>query len=78
MAFSRSGLIKQLEYEGYSNSEAVYGADNCGANWKDQAVKSAETYMKYMSFSKTGLIEQLKFEGFTEEEAEYGAKGVGY
>ena len=33
MAFSYSGLIKQLEYEGYSYEEAKYGVDNCGANW---------------------------------------------
>ena len=31
-AFSYTGLIEQLEYEGFSNSEATYGADNCGAN----------------------------------------------
>lgn len=27
MAFSRSGLIEQLEYEGYTHDEAVYGVD---------------------------------------------------
>ena len=32
MAFSKQGLIEQLEYEGYSEKEAQYGADNCGAN----------------------------------------------
>ncbi|MEU7952653.1 Ltp family lipoprotein [Micromonospora chalcea] len=25
--FSRSGLIKQLEFEGYTHAQAVYGVD---------------------------------------------------
>jgi hypothetical protein len=40
-AFSYTGLIKQLEYERYSHKEAVYGADNCGADWKAEALKDA-------------------------------------
>lgn len=34
MAFSYNGLIKQLEFENFTHEEAVYGADNCGADWK--------------------------------------------
>ena len=49
-AFSYTGLIEQLEYEGYSHEEAVYGADNCGADWNEQAAKCAENYLKYTSF----------------------------
>ena len=30
MAFSRSGLIDQLEFEGFTSSEATYGADAVG------------------------------------------------
>ena len=77
-AFSRKGLIEQLEYEGFTNSEAIYGTDNCGADWNQQAAKKAESYMKYSSFSRSGLLEQLEYEGFTKEQAEYGAKAVGY
>ena len=33
MSFSRSGLIDQLEFEGYTTSEAEYAVDNCGADW---------------------------------------------
>ena len=78
MAFSYSGLIEQLEYEGYSNSEATYAADNCGADWNEQAAKSAKSYIDVMSFSRSGLIEQLEYEGFTKSQAEYGASAVGY
>lgn len=77
-AFSYSGLVKQLEFEGYTNSEAVYGADNSGADWNEQAKLSAESYLDVKSFSREGLIAQLEFEGFTRQQAEYGAQAVGY
>ncbi|MBQ9802366.1 MAG: Ltp family lipoprotein [Clostridia bacterium] len=74
MGFSKQGLIEQLEFEGYTTSEATYAVEHCGANWKEQAVKVAKNYLSMMSFSKQGLIEQLEFEGFTEEEAAYGVE----
>lgn len=73
MAFSYTGLIDQLEYEGYSYSEAKYAVDNCGADWYEQAVKCA---LEYMSFSRSGLIEQLEYEGFTHDQAVYGVEQV--
>jgi hypothetical protein len=77
MPFSYQGLIEQLEYEGFTHEEAVYGADNCGADWMEQAVKKAKSYLDYSSFSREGLIEQLEYEGFTHEEAVYGADNSG-
>ena len=77
-AFSYKGLIEQLKYEGYSVQEATYGADNCKADWNEQAAKMAKQYMDYKSFSKSGLIEQLEYEGFTKEQAQYGVSSVGY
>ena len=73
-AFSKKGLIDQLEFEGYTTEEATYAVNNCGANWKEQAVKSAKNYLKIMPFSKQELIEQLEFEGYTTEEATYGVE----
>lgn len=78
MGFSCSGLIEQLEFEGYTTEEATYAADNCGADWNEQAAIVAESYINTMSFSRNGLIDQLLFEGFTQEQAEYGASAVGY
>jgi len=76
-AFSHGGLVAQLEYEQYSYADAVYGADNCGADWNEQAAKSAKQYMEYSAFSRGGLIDQLKYEKYTQEQAEYGADSVG-
>ena len=78
MAFSYSGLVEQLEFEGYTHEEAVYGVDKCGANWNEQAAKKAEDCLSILSFSRTELIDQLEFEGFTRQQAEYGAQAVGY
>ena len=78
MAFSRTGLIRQLEYEGFSNSEAVYAVDNCGADWYEQAVLCAKSYLSFMSFSRDGLIRQLEYEGFTTSQAQHAVRAVGY
>lgn len=77
-AFSYTGLIGQLEYEGYTTEEATYAVDNCGADWNEQAARCAESYLKYSSFSRTGLIEQLEYEGFTYAQAVYGVEANGY
>lgn len=77
MPFSRSGLIHQLEYEGYSTSEAAYAADNCGANWEAQALESAKSYLQSSAFSFSGLKEQLEYDGFSDDEAYYGVTQCG-
>lgn len=77
MAFSRSGLIEQLEYEKFSTEDAIYAVDNCKANWSEQALKKAKSYLSTMAFSQKGLIEQLEFEKFTSEQAKYGVDNCG-
>lgn len=72
------GLIEQLLYEKYTQEEAVYAADNCGADWFEQAAKCAQSYMEYSSFSRQDLLDQLLYEGFTQEQAEYGVQSAGY
>lgn len=77
-AFSYNGLIEQLEYDGFTHKEAVYGADNSGANWNEQAAKKAKKYLDYTAFSRDGLIAQLEYDGFTRQQAKYGVQAVGY
>ena len=76
-AFSYSGLIDQLEYEGYSSEACAYAVDNCGADWNEQALKSAQSYLEYSAFSYSGLADQLEYEGFTSEQATYAVDNCG-
>jgi hypothetical protein len=76
-AFSRKGLIDQLEFEGYSTKDATYAVDHIEVDWNEQAAASAKDYLDYDSFSHKGLVDQLKFEGFTPEQAEYGVTQAG-
>ena len=71
-AFSRSGLIGQLEYEGFSTSDATYGVDAQNADWNAQAVKKGASYLRTSSFSRTSLIGQLEYEGFSNSQSVYG------
>lgn len=77
-SFSFNGLIDQLEYEGYTYEEALYGVENCGADWNEQAAKKAQSYLDFTSFSRQGLYEQLEYEEFTPEQIEYALTIVGY
>ncbi|MGR9049752.1 Ltp family lipoprotein [Halobacillus faecis] len=77
MAFSKSGLIDQLEFEGFSTEDATYGVENITVDWQEQAVIKAEEYLDFMAFSRQGLIDQLVFEGFSQEHAAYAASQVG-
>ena len=58
-AYSYRGLKKQLEDCGYTESQAQYGAHLCGANWYEQAIKSAKMHLKSEPFSYDGLYDQL-------------------
>ncbi|MBM9464377.1 Ltp family lipoprotein [Aeromicrobium sp. YIM 150415] len=76
-AFSRSGLITQLEFEGYTTEDATFAVDHLQPDWNEQAAKSAQEYLDFTSFSRVGLIEQLQFDGFSPEEATYGVDQAG-
>ena len=76
-AFSRTGLIEQLEFEGFTNADATYAVGQISVDWNQQAVKKAKSYLDYSAFSRSGLIEQLEFEGFTNAEATYAVGQVG-
>lgn len=71
-AFSRKGLIDQLEYEGYSIADATYAVDAITVDWSEQAALKAEQYLDTSSFSRSGLLDQLLYEGFTRAQASYG------
>ena len=70
-------MIKQLEYEKFSNAQATYGVDQCGADWNEQAAKKAKNYLDISSFSREKLISQLEYEGFTHDQAVAGVTANG-
>ncbi|MET3773233.1 MULTISPECIES: Ltp family lipoprotein [Arthrobacter] len=76
-AFSRTGLIEQLEYEKYSLDDATWAVDRVTVDWNVQAAKAAKQYLEYTSFSRSGLVDQLLYEGYTPEQAEYGVSTTG-
>lgn len=76
-AFSRDGLIDQLEFEQFSHEDAAWAVDQLDADWNEQALACAKSYLDYTAFSYSGLIDQLEFEGFTHEQAVYAADRCG-
>ena len=75
-SLSYSGLIEILELYDCTNADAKYAADNCGADWSEQALGAAKFRVgtsSLFSYSYSGLIESLVLAGFTEEQATYGA-----
>ncbi|MED1863275.1 Ltp family lipoprotein [Fictibacillus nanhaiensis] len=75
--FSKTGLIKQLEFEKFSKEDSAFAVENIDVDWNEQAKIKAEAYMDMGGFSRQSLIDQLKFEGFTDAEATYGVDQVG-
>lgn len=76
--FSRTGLIDQLVFEGFSTEDATFAVDYIAPDWNREAAEKAQSYIDMTSFSRQGLIDQLLFEGFSQAEAEYGVTAVGY
>ena len=76
-AFSHDRLIEQLEYEKFSTADATFAADNCGANWFEQALKKANSYLSHSAFSYKRLLEQLEYEKFTTPQATYAVNNCG-
>ena len=70
--------MDQLEFEQFSEEDAIFAADHCGADWNEQAAMKAKSYLDHFAFSRDQLIDQLESEGFTESQAEYGVQAVGY
>lgn len=78
-------MIERLQAHGFTDEEAVYGADHCEADWKEEALQTAEscmeglaTYGNQTSFTRaeieSHLIDVCKF---TKEEAAYAVTSCG-
>lgn len=75
--FSRTGLIKQLKFEGYPTKAATTAVDSLHMDWNEQAALVARDYLQSQAFSKKSLTSQLEFDGFTSTQAQYGVAHSG-
>lgn len=75
---SRAKLIKNLvEWDSFPQEDAIFAADNCGADWKLFAANKARERIKSGDISRDKLVQYLvTWDGFTEDEAEYAAQEV--
>lgn len=65
---------------GFTEKEAKYAADSCGANWNEEAIKAAKKYFKDAVFFKSKesiIVKLVTLEWFTQEEATYGVNNCG-
>lgn len=56
---SRKALIEFLEMQNFTYSEAVFAADNCGADWKEEAFQTLEVLGKYLVYTRETAKERL-------------------
>lgn len=76
--YSRSYLIERLKDSGFTLSEAEFGADNCGADWNQEAAFQAGIYIRfYPNLTYTEMLASLEYDGFTHSQAVYGAYANG-
>ncbi len=76
--YSYLSLIEFLEHIGFSHESAVYAADNCEADWKEEALCRLKDYIKYGNAESTEELAQwLTYDQFTEEEIAYAIKAAG-
>ena len=79
---SKQGIYDQLtsEYgDKFSEEAAQYAVDNVKADWKQNALKKAETYQETMAMSPEAIRDQLTSEygeKFTQEEADYAVENL--
>ena len=50
LAYSKKGIIEKLKYEGFSEDIAECAVKSINANWKENCVKSAYSYLNLFSF----------------------------
>lgn len=73
--YSKEELIKTLEHSKFSKGAAKYAAENCGANWNEQALKRAKKIRGRYNSAKI-LEDMLISYGFTYSEAKYASDRI--
>ena len=77
--YSHQELAEKLQRNGFSAEEAKFAADNCGANWNQQAAYQAGVYLVfYPRSTKEQLMDLLLYDGFSYEQALAGVRANGF
>jgi len=73
MNYSHSGLVNYLvDFGGFTLEEATYAADNCSADWNEQAAAHIGYYRSAgQNMSADDMRGQLEYEGYTDEQIDY-------
>lgn len=74
MAFSKEGLYDQLTSsygEGFPSDAARYAVNSVSANWNEECLEDARSYLDLFNFSNQSLRDQLKYEKYTDSEIDY-------
>ena len=75
--FSKKSLKEKLIDRGFTEKESQHAIDQCGADWKKQALKSTKWKVERYDFLIPSIRDFLQSEGFTEEEIEYAIEHCG-
>ena len=70
-------MVHMLERDDkFTPDEALYGANNCGANWDEQAVRCAEKYAEKVGYDFDKLVFQIEWFNYTHDQAVQAATKV--
>lgn len=66
------------QYDQFTPEAAQYAVDNVKADWKENALKTAERYQENAAMSPAAIREQLtsQYDQFTQEEADYAVANL--
>jgi hypothetical protein len=57
--------------------DVIYAVDAQQADWRANAVRTANSYLRSSGFSRSSLIRQLLYEEYSLEDSEFAATSVG-
>ena len=65
-------------HTGFTEEQAVYGADNCQADWNEEALNAAKGYRRVLDLDYQGVKQQLEFNDYTAEQVQYALTNIGW
>lgn len=75
---SHDALVEALEQQGYDSYDAVVAADDCGADWDQQAADAARSAMSEQALSKGALRDELVRHKFTDSQIDAATSSLDF